>query len=111
MAATPSVNIVIPQGTDFSEVFKSTETDGSPSNLSGYTGDSKIKKYPESPVSESFTVAITGSTGEVAIAMTVGKTVKLKPGRYYYDVYLTSPAGAVSRMVEGMALVTAGIST
>jgi len=111
MAAVPSVNIVIPQGTDFSEVFTSTETDGSASNLSGYTGDSKIRKYPGSSVSESFTVSITGLTGEVSIAMTSGKTVNLKPGRYYYDVYLTSAAGSVSRMVEGMAMVTAGIST
>lgn len=111
MAATPSVNIVIAQGTDFSEIFNSTESDGTASNLSGYTGASKIKKYPESPSSQSFSVTVTGSTGEVSIAMTSGKTVELKPGRYYYDVVLTSPTGSVSRMVEGMALVTAGITT
>lgn len=111
MAATPSVNIVIAQGADFSEVFTSTEFDGSASSLTGYTGESKIKKYPESPTSESFTVSITGSTGEVSIAMTAGKTVKLKPGRYCYDVYLTSSTGAVSRLVEGQAMVTAGITT
>ena len=111
MSATPAVNIVIPQGADFSEVFTSTETNGSASNLSGYTGSSKIKKFPESTSSESFSVTVTGSTGEVSIAMTAGKTVNLKPGRYYYDVVLTSSSGAVSRMVEGMALVTAGITT
>jgi len=111
MAATPAVNIVIPQGADFSEVFTSTETNGTASNLSGYVGTSKIKKFPESTSYESFSVSVTGSTGEVSIAMTAGKTVNLKPGRYYYDVVLTSSSGAVSRMVEGMALVTAGITT
>ena len=111
MAATPSVNIVIAQGADFSEVFTSTETDGSASNLAGYTGVSKIKKYSTSPTSQSFTVGITSSTGEVSIAMTAGKTVKLSPGRYNYDVYLTSSAGSVSRLVEGQAIVTAGITT
>ena len=111
MAAVPSVNIVIPQGTDFSEVFTSTETDGSASNLSGYTGNSEIRKYPGGTAYQSFSVTITGSTGEVSIAMTSGKTALLKPGRHYYDVYLTSSSGSVSRMVEGMAMVTAGITT
>lgn len=111
MAVTPSVNIVIAQGADFSETFNSTESDGSASNLVGYTGTSKIKKHSTSTSSKSFTVTVTGATGEVSIAMTSGKTVDLKPGRYYYDVVLTSTSGAVSRMVEGMALVTAGITT
>lgn len=111
MAATPSVNIVIAQGVDFSEMFNSTETDGTASNLSGYTGASSLRKYPESPTKKDFSVSITGSTGEVSIAMTAGVTSTLKPGRHYYDVVLTSSSGAKSRMVEGMAMVTAGITT
>ena len=111
MAATPSVNIVIAQGADFSEVFTSTETDGSASNLTGYTGVSKIKKHPSSPTSQSFTVGITPATGEVSISMSATNTVKLSPGRYNYDVYLTSSGGSVSRLVEGQAIVTAGITT
>ena len=45
MAAVPSVNIVIPQGTTFSELFTSTESDGSATNLTGYSGTAKIRKY------------------------------------------------------------------
>jgi len=111
MAATPEVNITIAQGVNFSEVFTSTETDGSASNLQGYTAASKIKKYPGSPTSESFSVTITAGIGEVAIAMTAGQTVKLKPGRHYYDVVLTSGTGTLSRLVQGSAIVTAGITT
>jgi len=111
MAANPVINIVIPQGSDFSETFQSTETDGSASNLSGYSGSAKIKKHFSSTTSTPFTVSITGSTGEVAIAMTSGVTVGLTPGRYYYDVRLQSSSGAVSRLVEGMALVEPGITT
>ena len=109
--ATPSVNIVIPQGANFSEVFTSTETDGTATNLAGYSGSAKIKKFPSSNSSTSFNVGITSAVGEVAIALTSGKTTSIKPGRYYYDVVLTSSTGLVSRMVEGMALVTAGITT
>jgi len=111
MAAVPTVNIVIPQGTTFSELFTSTESDGSATNLAGYTGVSKIRKYPGASDSTSFSVSITGSTGEVTISMASSITQTLKPGRYYYDVYLTSASDVVSRMVEGQALVTAGIST
>ena len=111
MAATPAINIVIPQGADFSEVFTSTETDGTISNLNGYTGVSKMKKHPSAVVSTSFTVGITTARGEVSIAMTSGVTTTLKPGRYYYDVFLTSATNAVSRLVEGQVEVTSGIST
>ncbi len=110
MAATPSVNIVIAQGVDFSEVFTSTESDGTFSNLSGYTGQAELKKHPSSTTSYSFFLTITGSTGEVIITMNAATTSTIQPGRYYYDIVLTSQSGAKSRMVEGMALVTAGIT-
>ena len=102
MAVNPVINITIPQGADFSETFVSTEANGTTSNLAGYSG---------AATSKSFTVNITAATGEVAIAMTSGVTVGLEPGRYYYDVKLTSGSGAVSRLVEGMAFVRAGITT
>lgn len=72
MAANPVINIVIPQGSDFEETFSSTESDGSASNLAGFTGEAKIKKHPGSTSSTSFTVNITGATGAVSIAMTSG---------------------------------------
>jgi hypothetical protein len=111
MASNPVINISIPQGADFTETFLSKESNGAASNLAGYTGIAKIKKHSGATTSKSFSVTITGATGEVSIAMTSGATVTLEPGRYYYDVRLTSGSGAVSRLVEGMALVTAGIST
>lgn len=111
MAATPAINIVIAQGADFNEIFTSTESDGTISNLDGFTGVSKMKKHPGATTSHSFTVGITSATGEVAIAMTSGVTTTLKPGRYYYDVFLTSATNAVSRLVEGQVEVTPGIST
>ena len=111
MAATPAINITIPQGADFAESFTQTESDGSLSNLVNYTGQSKLRKYAGSPTAYDFTVGINTITSEVSIAMTAPVTVVLKPGRYYYDVVLTSSNGSVSRMVEGSAMVTAGITT
>ena len=111
MAVNPVINMSIPQGSDFSETFVSTESNGTASNLAGYSGAAKMKKHPGATTSTSFSVNITAATGEVAIAMTSGVTTRLEPGRYYYDVKLTSGSGAVSRLVEGMAFVRAGITT
>lgn len=111
MASNPVINISIPQGSDFSETFVSTESNGSATNLAGYTGTARMKKHSAATKSTTFSVNITASTGEVAIAITSGVTVGLEPGRYYYDVRLKSPSNAVSRLVEGMAIVTAGITT
>ena len=47
MAPLDAVNIVIPQGADFSESFTSTESDGSLTNLNGFSGVSKLKKYAD----------------------------------------------------------------
>jgi hypothetical protein len=111
MSATPAINIVIPQGSDFEETYSSQEPDGSITDLTGYTGASSVKKHPGAVKSTPFTVGILTASGEVSIAMSSSTTVQLKPGRYYYDLYLTSPGGSLSRMVGGMVDVTAGITT
>ena len=111
MAVNPVINISIPQGVDFSETFVSTESDGSLTNLAGYSATATLKKHPGATTSTSFTVSIVTSIGEVAIAMTSGVTSGLKPGRHVYDVRLVSQSGATTRLVEGMAFVTAGITT
>jgi len=111
MTAIPAINLVIPQGTTFSETFVSTESDGSVTNLTGYSGTAKMKKWYGSSSSVTFTINITTATGEVAIGLTPGQTLGLEPGRYYYDVRLQSSGGAVSKLVEGMAMVQAGITT
>lgn len=110
MAATPSTNIIIPQGSEFTETFVSTENNGDVTNLSGYTGEAKMKKHAGSTTSFPFSVSITAVSGEVSIGMTSGATALLEPGRYVYDIVLTSSSGAKSRLVEGMSFVTAGIT-
>ena len=108
--ASAKFNIVIAQGANFTETFQSTESNGSASNLAGYTASASLKKRFEAKTSTSFAVTVTGSTGEVGIAMTPGKTSSLSHGRYFYDVVLTSPTGTKSRLVEGMVTVTPGIT-
>jgi hypothetical protein len=46
--AVPAVNITIEQGTDFENVYTVTNPDGTPLDLTGYTANAKIRKYPSS---------------------------------------------------------------
>jgi len=111
MAATPVVNITIPQATDFSQTITKENPDGTPVNLTGFSATATLKKFAESKVPISFSVGITSLTGQVSIGLTVGQTTPLRPGRYVYDIMLTSPAGVVTRMVQGDALLTPGVTT
>lgn len=109
--AVSSVNITIEQGTDFETTFNVTNPDNTASPLIGYSAVSKIRKHPGSTEYSSFTISITAALGQITVSMGNTVTASLDPGRYYYDVVIVNSSnGKRTRVVEGMALVTAGIS-
>lgn len=110
--ATPVVNIVVPQGSDFTQTFTSKESNGTARDLSGYSVSAVLRKHDTATSSTAFSAGITSAAaGKVTITMTDTTSLNLTPGRYVYDVRLVSGIGTVSRLVEGMAMVTAGITT
>ena len=104
-------NIVIEQGASFTNTYFVEDSNNTPLNLTGYTGSATLAKHSSSSTKTNFSVTITTNSGSIAIGLTSGKTATLKPGRYVYDVLLTNSNGAKTRIVEGTALVTAGVST
>ena len=105
-------NIVINAGSDFSQTFNLENVVNSPLDLTGYTGSASIKKHPASlRTTASFVVSFPDRIfGQVALSLGSSITSNLKPGRYCYDILLNS--GSVkTRVVEGSAIVTAGITT
>jgi len=42
--------------------------------------------------------------------MTSANTANLTPGRYVYDLVITSPASEKTRVVEGIVVVTPGVT-
>jgi hypothetical protein len=99
-------NIIIDQGTTFSTIINLTDDDGVAVDLTGYTGDSEMRKHYTSSNSQSFSISLGGNTGAITLSLTSSQTANLTPGRYVYDVEVTSSANVVSRIVEGIVTVT-----
>lgn len=104
-------NIFIDQGTDFSITVDVTDTSGGALNMSGYSAAAQIRKtYGSSSVSSTFTTSIAEATGQVTLSLTDTQTTALESGRYVYDLNVTSTGGITTRVVEGQAIVTPGVT-
>ena len=104
-------NIFIDQGTDFSITVDVTDTSGGALNMSGYSASAQIRKtYGSSTVSSTFTTSIAEATGQVTLSLTDTQTTALESGRYVYDLNVTSGGGQTTRVVEGQAIVTPGVT-
>lgn len=105
-------NIVIDIGSDFEQTFNLENSSNTPLNLTGYTASSKMKKHSSSmTTAASFSVSFPNVIfGQLKISLGSTATNNLKPGRYCYDILLNS-GSKKTRVVEGSALVTAGITT
>ena len=104
-------NLYIDQGTDFSITVDVTDSAGDILNLSGYTAAAQIRKtYESSAISETFATSIAQSTGQVTLSLTDTHTSGLTGGRYVYDLNITSSGGNTSRVIEGQAIVTPGVT-
>jgi|TARA_B100000085_G_C18314327_1_gene419643 hypothetical protein len=112
MAAYVS-NIVVDVGANFDQSFNLETNANAPLNLTGYTGAAKLKKSAAtSKTAADFVVSFPDPLqGQLKISLGSTITAGLKPGRYVYDVLLTDTSSMKSRVVEGSAIVTAGITT
>ena len=112
MAAYVS-NITIDVGANFDQSFNLESSANAPLDLTGFTGTSKLKKSAASlSTAASFVVSFPNRTqGQLQISLGSSITAGLKPGRYVYDVLLTDASSMKTRVVEGSAIVTAGVTT
>lgn len=103
-------NLVIDQGTSFSATIDVTDTGGSAYNLTGYTTAAQMRKNYNSSTAVTFSTSHNGAYGQITLVLSATSTVSLEPGRYLYDVEITSASGTVTRVVEGIVTVTAGMT-
>lgn len=112
MAAIYTTNIIIYTHTDLEQTFILEDTASTSAlNLTGYSGSAQFRRYKSSSVSGTFDVQITDPlSGAIKIELDYEKTKNLSPGKYFYDVNITSPAGEKTRVVEGTVLVKKAVT-
>jgi len=103
--------LVIEQGATFISTLNVEDVNGDAINLTSYTANSQMRKSYYSSSSNIIISTITGtSNGEITLGMSSANTANLTPGRYVYDVIITSPTNVVTRVVEGIVTVLPSVT-
>jgi len=118
MAIQLPINIEISAGVDFSKSFTLKNDDESAIDITNYTFSARLSKYPgsrnvkgtsEDPLWQyiPFTVTITdGPNGVYELSLPAATTVKLKEGKYVYNITSQPSGGDYSNNQDGLAFVT-----
>ena len=111
-------NLALTTDSDFSQIFtlENAETN-SPTNLTGFTIASSIRKHPAAKRGEGFEATIiNAAAGKIRLGMSGIKSRQLadegffRTGRYVYDVVVTDAASERTKVLEGTVLVNIGIT-
>ena len=104
-------NIYIDQGADFQTVISLTDSNSDALNLTGYSALAQIRKtHGSTTIAATFGTALIASTGQVTLTLADTVTAAMTSGRYVYDVLLTDGSGDKTRVLEGQAILTPGVS-
>ena len=95
------IDLILDQGADFLTVFNVQAANGNAVDLSAYTAASQMRKDYASNTFVQFTVT-TNANGDVTMNLPASNTISIVPGRYKYDIEITSPSNVISRIVEGI---------
>ena len=111
-------NLALTTDSDFSQIFtlENAETN-SPTNLTGFTIASSIRKHPAAKRGEGFEATIiNAAAGKIRLGMSGIKSRQFadegffRTGRYVYDVVVTDAASERTKVLEGTVLVNIGIT-
>jgi hypothetical protein len=103
--AVSAINITIEQGADFTATYNIKDPDESSASLVNYTAIGTLKKHSGAATGYQFVSLLDTNTAILDISLSRTVTASLNPGRYYYDLFLISPSGIRTKIIEGNALV------
>jgi hypothetical protein len=103
-------DIVIDQGTTFSTIVNLVDAANNPINLTGFTAVAQMKKWYTSLTYTPFTTSINATAGSITLSLTANVTSNIIHGEYVYDVDVIDISNNVTRVVEGIATVTPGVT-
>jgi len=105
-------SFTIDQGADWYLNITYKDSTGAAINLTGYTAAMQFRLTVSSAtaaisLTQASGITITGATGNLAIRATAAQTATLLDSeKYDYDLEITSPAGVVTRLIQGVASVS-----
>lgn len=103
--------ITVEQGADYTTTINVNDATGAAQNLTSYTAAAQLRKSYYSTSATDFTVSISSPlNGEITMALTSANTANLTPGRYVYDLVMTSPTNVKTRIVEGIATILPSVT-
>jgi hypothetical protein len=104
-------NLYVDSGSTYSNILTVNSSDGQPLNLTGYTVASQMRKSYSSSTVYNFTASVHQAVqGKIRLQLTDEQSEAIPPGRWLYDVEITSSSGATTRVVEGIVIVTPQIT-
>jgi hypothetical protein len=104
-------NIFIDQGSNYSNIITVSGASGAALDLTGYTVASQMRKSYTSSTAYSLNPTIYNAvSGQVRMILTSSQSEAIPPGRYLYDLEITSAGGTKTRVVEGVATITPQIT-
>ena len=111
--AAGTYNLSIEQGSSWQLQLDVDSSAGTDMNITGYTFASKLAKshYDENPVSMTSTI-VNAATGTFKLELSPAQTAALDAAiEYIYDVEMTSATGVVTRLIQGRATISAGVTS
>lgn len=103
--------LTLEQYATFSTTVNVQDIQGDALNLANYSTAAQLRKSYYSSNAVSFNVFVSNiSTGEITMIMDSANTANISPGRYVYDLTITSPSNVTTRVVEGIVNVLPGVT-
>ena len=103
--------MLIEQNATFSTTVNVVDSAGAAVNLYGYSASTQMRKSYYATSATIITSTITGNAnGEITLSMTAANTANLTPGRSVFDLLITSPTGVKTRVIEGIVVVSPGVT-
>ena len=104
------VELTVEQGATFSTEISLKDVYAQPINLSQYTVNSQMRKSYYSTTAITFTSTVVDAVqGTLKISLSATQTANVSPGRYVYDVTITTNS-VVTRVIEGIVTVLPSVT-
>lgn len=100
-------NLYVDQGSTYTVSINLTDSDNSAKDLTNHSARSQMRRSYYSVSNTQFSANITdAANGVITLSLTDSQTSNLKAGRYVYDVELISPANVITRIIEGIVVIS-----